>query len=195
MTHLISRFDVGSKRAVLLWVPVLALVVAACGAASSTPSGASSSSSGAAATGPMTITAAQTSLGSVLSGPTGDTLYTLVSAQGTPLPCTGQCLSAWPPLAATAGTSPHAGSGVSATLAVDTSLMQVSANGAPLYYFSGDSVAGQINGQGIKSSGGTWYAVQASGQPLTSAGAAAGTPNAANGAGATPTPSGPKYGY
>jgi Secreted repeat of unknown function len=85
---------------------------------------------------------------------------------------------------------------VSATLAVDTSVMQVSANGAPLYYFSGDSAAGQVNGQGIKSFGGIWYAVQASGTPLTSAAAAAapaGTPDAAV---ATPTSSsGSGYGY
>jgi hypothetical protein len=70
--------------------------------------------------------------------------------------------------------------------------MQVTADGAPLYYFSGDSAAGQVNGQGIKSFGGVWYAVQASGQPLTSA---ASTPNAAGGAVATPTPSGSSYGY
>jgi hypothetical protein len=73
--------------------------------------------------------------------------------------------------------------------------MQVTADGAPLYYFSGDSAAGQVNGQGIKSFGGVWYAVQASGQPLTSAAAAASTPNAAGGAVATPTSSGSSYGY
>jgi predicted lipoprotein with Yx(FWY)xxD motif len=146
----------------------------------------------------MTVSTTQTSLGSVLAGPSGRTVYTLVSAQGTPIPCTGQCLSAWPPVTATAGSSPHAGSGVSATLAVDASVMQITANGAPLYYFSGDSAAGQVNGQGIKSFGGVWHAVQASGQPLTSTAAAAApvsTPNAANGAAATPTPAGSGYGY
>jgi predicted lipoprotein with Yx(FWY)xxD motif len=185
MTHLMPRFRIGPQRAALLALPVLAIVVAACGAS---PSPAESSG-----TSPMTISTTQTSLGSVLSGPSGNTVYTLVSAQGTPIPCTGQCLSAWPPVAATAGSSAHAGSGVSATLAVDANVMQVTADGAPLYYFSGDSAAGQVNGQGIKSFGGIWYAVQASGQPLTSASAAAAsTPNAAA---ATPTPSGSGYGY
>jgi predicted lipoprotein with Yx(FWY)xxD motif len=190
MTQSKHRFRVGTQRAMLISAPVLAIVVSACGA--------SSSSTGSSAASPMTLSATQTSLGSVLSGPTGNTLYTLVSAQGTPLPCTGQCLSAWPPVAATAGSSAQAGSGVSATLAVDASVMQVTADGAPLYYFSGDSAAGQVNGQGIKSFGGVWYAVQATGQPLKSTGAAAapaGTPNSANGAAATPTSSGPKYGY
>jgi predicted lipoprotein with Yx(FWY)xxD motif len=185
MKQCIPRFHIGTKRLMLLSLPVLAIVASACGAAS-TPAGSSAAS-------PMTISATHTSLGSVLSGPSGNTVYTLLSAQGTPIPCTGQCLSAWPPVAATSGTSPHAGSGVSATLAVDASVMQITADGAPLYYFSGDSATGQANGQGIKSFGGIWYAVQTSGQPLTTAAAAAapvGTPNAA----ATPTSSG-SYGY
>jgi predicted lipoprotein with Yx(FWY)xxD motif len=120
-----------------------------------------------------------------MSGPSGKTVYTLLSAQGMPLPCTGQCLSAWPPVTATAGGSPHAGPGVSATLAIEASVMQVTADGAPVYYFSGDSAAGQVNGQGIKGFGGTWYAVLASGQPL----------KPATGAAATPTSSGSGYGY
>ena len=182
MKRLVPRVRVGSQRVALLSLPVLAVVVSACGASSSPT-----------AAGPMKIDATQTSIGSVLSGPSGDTVYTLISAQGTPIPCTGQCLSAWPPVAATATSSPQAGSGVSATLTVDTSVMQVTADGAPLYYFSGDSAAGQVNGQGIKSFGGIWYAVQASGQALTSA--TGGTQNATNGAGATPTSSAPKYGY
>ena len=185
------RFRIGSKRALSLGVPLLALVVSACGASSSPPAAsssapvASSTPQGASAASPMTITARQTPLGSVLSGPSGNTVYTLLSAQGMPLPCTGACLSAWPPVTATAGSSPHAGSGVSATLAIDASIMQVTADGAPLYYFSGDSAAGQANGEGIKNFGGTWYAVLASGQPV----------KPAAGAAATPTSTGSGYGY
>jgi len=188
MTHFIPGFRVDSRRAVLLSLPLLAIFVAACGASSS-PAASSAAS-------PMTVSATQTSLGSVLSGPSGDTVYVLLSAQGMPIPCTGQCLSAWPPVAATAGGSTHSGSGVTATLAVEASVMQITADGAPLYYFSGDSAAGQVNGQAIKSFGGIWYAVQTSGTPLTSASAAsAGTPNAASGPVATPTSSGSGYGY
>jgi Secreted repeat of unknown function len=74
--------------------------------------------------------------------------------------------------------------------------MRVTADGAPLYYFSGDSAAGQVNGQGLKSFGGIWHAVQASGQPLTSAAAAAAAPaTTPNAVGATPTSSGSGYGY
>jgi predicted lipoprotein with Yx(FWY)xxD motif len=182
--NFVPRSRSGSTRALSLGIGFTALFVSACGAASSTPAASSSSGSGASAASPMTVSTAQTALGSVLAGPTGNTVYTLVSAQGTPLPCTGSCLTVWPPVTATAGSSPHAGSGVSATLAVDASVMQVTADGAPLYYFSGDSAAGQTFGQGIKSFGGTWYAVGANGQPLKSA----------TGATATPTSSG-VYGY
>jgi predicted lipoprotein with Yx(FWY)xxD motif len=187
MTHLTQRFRRGSTSALWLGVPVIALV-AACGAAS-TPAATSGAGAGG---GPMTITATQTSLGSVLTGPNGDTLYTLLSAAGTPIPCTGACATAWPPLTASAGASIQAGSGVSATLAVDTSATQVSADGKPLYYFSGDTAPGQVNGQALKSFGGTWYALQASGQPASAASAS--TPGSA--ATPTPTPSaGNPYGY
>jgi len=40
---------------------------------------------------------------------------------------------------------------------------QVTINGAPVYTFQGDSAAGNTNGQGIMSFGGTWNVVMASG--------------------------------
>lgn len=39
---------------------------------------------------------------------------------------------------------------------------QVTYNGWPLYYYSGDNAPGQTNGEGIQSFGGTWYLVRAS---------------------------------
>ena len=38
-----------------------------------------------------------------------------------------------------------------------------------LYEFAGDSGPGQGHGEGIKSFGGTWYALDAKGAPITSA--------------------------
>jgi hypothetical protein len=40
-------------------------------------------------------------------------------------------------------------------------------NGWLVYEYSGDSGPGQSNGQGIKSFGGTWYVLNASGSPVT----------------------------
>jgi predicted lipoprotein with Yx(FWY)xxD motif len=184
--NFVPRSRIGSARAAAsLGIGFTALVISACGASSSPSAASSSNGSGAAAGSPMTVSTAQTPLGSVLTGPNGNTVYTLVSAQGTPLSCTGSCLTVWPPVTATAGTLPHAGSGVSATLAIAASVMQITADGAPLYYFSGDSAAGQTFGQGIKSFGGTWYAVGANGQAVKSS----------SGATTTPTSSGSIYGY
>jgi predicted lipoprotein with Yx(FWY)xxD motif len=164
------------------------LTLAGCGGAAATSASGGSGGGGTGNVGTM-----QVSLGTVLTGPSGNTLYVLVSAQGTPVPCTGSCLSAWPPLTMASGTTPQAGSGVSASLAVMSlsgGTKQVTAGGDPLYYYSGDSGSGQVKGQGISSFGGIWYAVQANGQPVKS-----GAPGA--GAGPTPTSSGSggAYGY
>ena len=35
-----------------------------------------------------------------------------------------------------------------------------------LYEYTGDTGSGQANGQGLKSYGGTWYALDASGRPV-----------------------------
>jgi hypothetical protein len=47
-------------------------------------------------------------------------------------------------------------------------------NGWLMYEYSGDSGPGQSSGQGIKSFGGTWYAVMPSGNPVTSSGGGGG---------------------
>jgi predicted lipoprotein with Yx(FWY)xxD motif len=162
------RIRLADNHTSLLWLgaAAAAILVTACG-------GTTGSGSGAGSGGPATISAAQTSAGMVLTGPTGNTVYTLLDAQGKPLPCTGACPAVWPSVA-TSG-NPQAGSGVTATLATASSSdgsTQASANGAPLYYYSGDSAAGQVNGQGLMSFGGTWHALQPNGQAMTSSGGA-----------------------
>ncbi len=39
-------------------------------------------------------------------------------------------------------------------------------NGWPLYRWIGDTSAGQSTGEGIRNSGGLWYAVNDAGQPV-----------------------------
>jgi predicted lipoprotein with Yx(FWY)xxD motif len=167
------------------------LTLAGCGGAAATSASGGSGGGGTGNVGTM-----QVSLGTVLTGPSGNTLYVLVSAQGTPVPCTGSCLSAWPPLTMASGTTPQAGSGVSASLAVmslSDGTKQVTASGDPLYYYSGDSGSGQVKGEGINSFGGIWYAVQPNGQLAKTGASGAGT-------GATPrvmptSSGGGAYGY
>ena len=45
---------------------------------------------------------------------------------------------------------------------------QVTADGHPLYTYRGDHAAGQTKGQRVMDTGGTWYALSASGTPVTS---------------------------
>lgn len=119
---------------------------------------------GTAGTG-TTIHLAQTSHGNVVVGPHGRTLYMLTADGTNHSTCYSSCAHNWPPLITTG--RPHAGSGLSATL-VGTALRangtrQVTYKGHPLYYFSGDTAAGQTNGEGLFAFGGYWYVVNASG--------------------------------
>jgi len=191
---LMNAFDPLGKLAggaFLAGAGMAAILASACGgsststASSAGSSSTSSSTSSSAGGASATIAAANTSVGSVLTGPSGNTVYVLLSSSGSPVACAGSCTGVWPPLTVASGTMPQAGSGVGATLATtqrSDGTTQVTAGGDPLYYFSGDNGAGQVNGQGINSFGGTWHAVQASGQAVTTG---------SGGSGTTTTP----YGY
>ena len=102
------------------------------------------------------VTLHQTSLGKRLATSTGRTLYLLTA--GT---CTGGCAQTWPPLL-TRG-KPVAGMGVKQSLlgtAKRGTKLQVTYNHHRLYRYTGDSAAGQANGEG---SGGVWFTVKATG--------------------------------
>ena len=105
------------------------------------------------------------SLGSFLVGPNGLTLYTLSSETSTGTVCTGGCLANWPALVVAPGGSVSGPAGATGTFSsftrADNGSTQVAVNGHPLYYFAGDSAAGQTNGEGIKALGGTWHAAAA----------------------------------
>jgi predicted lipoprotein with Yx(FWY)xxD motif len=150
-----------SFRLVCLASAVAVLIAACTGAAASpapptaapaTPAAsAQPASSGAGASaGPVVVGSATTTLGVVLTGPTGLTLYTKTGDSTTASTCTGACLSAWPPLTVPAGQQPTAGSGVTGTLASFTRPegVQVTYDGLPLYYWKGDAKPGDVTGQG-----------------------------------------------
>jgi len=105
------------------------------------------------------------SLGSFLVGPNGLTLYTLSSETSTGTVCTGGCLANWPALVVAPGGSvsgPAGSTGIFSTFTrADNGSTQVAVNGHPLYYFAGDSAAGQTNGEGIAAFGGTWHVAAA----------------------------------
>jgi len=124
------------------------LVVAGCTSAGASPVPSSGGASGGAA---VTIgTASSTTFGTVLIGPTGMALYTHAGDSATSSTCTGGCATAWPPLTTTG--QPTAGPGVTGQLGTLTradGTTQVTYAGLPLYYWQGDTKAGDITGNGV----------------------------------------------
>ena len=113
---------------------------------------------------PVTIKVATTSLGKVIVTTKGFTLYAF-DPDGTDTvspKCIDQCAGVWPAYVATKKTK-GAGKGLKTSLLGIGGGGQVVYNDHFLYRFSGDTAAGQTNGNGI---GGVWHAVDATGTPL-----------------------------
>jgi predicted lipoprotein with Yx(FWY)xxD motif len=99
----------------------------------------------------------QGTLGAYLVGEDGKTLYILTKDSAGTSTCSGGCATAWPPFTLDEGETVSAGTGVTATIATikrPDGSDQVAINGQPLYYYAGDSAAGDTNGQG---SNGVWF--------------------------------------
>jgi predicted lipoprotein with Yx(FWY)xxD motif len=112
---------------------------------------------------------------SFLTDSSGRALYLWTPDTMTKSMCSGACATAWPPL--TAKGAPTAGTGATAsdlgTISRSDGTKQVTYAGHPLYYFAGDTAAGQTNGEGSNGFGAPWYVVAPSGQQITSLSAAA----------------------
>jgi predicted lipoprotein with Yx(FWY)xxD motif len=132
-----------------------------------------SSSSGAAVRGSSTST-----YGTVLVDASGMTLYRYTPDSKGVNTCThvAACNKAWPRLLVKGTAKPKVGGGASTalvgTIKQTKGLTQVSYGGFPLYTFSGDKKAGDVNGEGL---GGTWYVVDVKGALVKHAVAASST--------------------
>jgi predicted lipoprotein with Yx(FWY)xxD motif len=139
----------------------LVVLVAAC-----TSPGAASPSSTASSSGtPASIQVATTSLGKVLVDGEGNSLYLFEADTGTQSTCSDECAAAWPPLL-TSGTPTVSGDATQSMVGTTTRTdggVQVTYDGHPLYYYSGDKKAGDINGEGSKAFGAEWYLVSPKG--------------------------------
>ena len=157
-----------------LTVAAVAMAAAACSSASSSSApaaaGATTTSAAPPASAPAVTSsgasgstlALKTESGSQgiwLTNSSGRALYVYTKDKGTTSVCYGECAKAWPPLLATGAvtisgkfTVPH---DLGTTTRTDGS-KQVTYGGHPLYYFAGDSAAGQTKGQGL---GGVWFLV------------------------------------
>lgn len=106
----------------------------------------------------IAVTSADSPLGDILVAPDGRTLYGFTNDVDGQSSCSGTCAEAWPPVIVgpdwTVG--PGLDSAVFNTVERDDGTQQLVAGRWPLYYFSGDTTPGDLNGQG---SGGVWFAV------------------------------------
>jgi predicted lipoprotein with Yx(FWY)xxD motif len=170
-------------KAMVIATAALALGVAAAGCggssnSSSAPaSGTNASSGGAGAYGygggggssssasAVTLKAASSPLGTILVDQDGKTLYLFEADSMNKSNCSGGCLSLWPPVMANGKAT--AGSGVTAgMIGTATGSSQVTYAGHPLYWFSGDTNAGDTNGEGLTDFGGAWYAISPAGKAV-----------------------------
>ncbi len=167
------------QRWSLAAVPALlaggAMVLAACGGGSSNRSStaataapaaqpaATATGAGAASTaapsGPTVVTVTTAKFGPILADAKGLALYTATGDTATQSGCTGGCLTAWPPLLLPSGqTQPVAGPGVTGLgTFMRPQGVQVTYHGKPLYTWFKDTSRGQVTGQGVVDSGGTWF--------------------------------------
>jgi predicted lipoprotein with Yx(FWY)xxD motif len=167
-------------KAMVIATAALALGIAAAGCggssnSSSAPaSGTNASSGGAGAYGygggggssssasAVTLKATTSPLGTILVDQDGKTLYLFEADSTNKSNCSGGCLSLWPPVMANGKAT--AGSGVTAgMIGTATGSSQVTYAGHPLYWFSGDTKAGDTNGEGLNDFGGEWYAISPAG--------------------------------
>lgn len=177
----VNRKERGVSTAVLAVTVVVVIVIAAVGYAlyatrgtTTTPPSTTSTSSLVSSTTsistPTTSTSQQysvkigysSSIGQYLEDGKGYTLYMFGNdkpGNGTST-CTGSCASAWPPFYASNLNLP---SGLNAssfsTITRSDGSKQTTYNGWPLYYFSSDTTAGSLNGEGLYHFGGLWYAI------------------------------------
>jgi predicted lipoprotein with Yx(FWY)xxD motif len=112
----------------------------------------------------VVVSTASDDMGTYLVGPDGRTLY-YFTRDVTPgvSACTGGCLEAWPPLLVSEGQSLVAGEGVTGTLAAAPQAdgaLQATYRGRPLYYWQGDTEAGQTTGQGVND---VWFVASVDG--------------------------------
>ncbi|MGZ4629226.1 MAG: COG4315 family predicted lipoprotein [Oryzihumus sp.] len=151
------------------------LGLAACGSTTTAGSPASSNPGGASASSPAaaagTLAVRTTSLGPVLVDARGRTVYLLTADSPGHSSCASSCLRYWPAVPPGAST-PTSLPGITATIGTTATMAggkTLTAGGWPLYTFVQDSKPGDVTGQGVKSFGGTWYAVSPAGKAVTTA--------------------------
>jgi predicted lipoprotein with Yx(FWY)xxD motif len=173
------RFGIRRPLVVLTALAAAGAIAAGCGSNNSGSGGSSSGGGGgiyggggssptSGQSGPATVSTASSKAGTLLVDGNGRTLYLFEKDKANQSACSGACVSAWP-VDQSSGAA-KAGSGVKAsllgTIKRGDGTTQVTYNKHPLYYYSGDSGAGQQNGQGLNAFGALWYVVAPAGKAV-----------------------------
>lgn len=165
----------------------LAAAAAGCGGTASgdSPSAANTALKSSSSSAAPMVDTAHTSVGTVVVDGAGRTLYLFAKDTGPTSTCAGACAADWPPF--TARSMPATGGGVRASaLALvkrSDGRRQVVLDGHPLYLYSGDQAAGQVNGQGLDAYGAQWFAVSPGGTSITASAPSSGAPTSRGGYG------------
>jgi predicted lipoprotein with Yx(FWY)xxD motif len=113
-----------------------------------------------------TLTVKSSSFGRVLFDGRGFVLYAFTRDKNGRSACYGACAKAWPVYYAKA--TLRAGTGIKRSLIGTTKRRdgrrQITYAGRPLYYYVGDTKAGQIRCQNVLEFGGTWLIMRPSGK-------------------------------
>jgi predicted lipoprotein with Yx(FWY)xxD motif len=139
---------------------VLVMVVSACGSTTSTGSTPSAPTATPTTASTSTVHTAQATVNgkttTILTDTQGKTLYYFTPDTAAKVACTAACAQTWPPLLFTGSGTPTSSTSLPGTLSTlsDTNGTQVEYGGYLLYTYSGDTAAGQTNGEGLF---GKWY--------------------------------------
>ena len=142
---------------------VLVMVVSACGSTTSTGSTSSTPTPPTATPTTASTSTVQTAQATVngktttiLTDTQGKTLYYFTPDTAAKGACSGACAQTWPPLLFTGSSTPTSSTSLPGTLSTlsDANGTQVEYGGYLLYTYSGDTAAGQTNGEGLF---GKWF--------------------------------------
>ena len=103
---------------------------------------------------------AQSDLGPILVDQTGRTLYAFTKDENKSSACDADCVAVWPALTAQSTVEAKDGADMKLVSQIDES-SQVVYGKWPLYYYVGDQVAGDLNGQGVDDE---WFAIAPDGK-------------------------------
>ena len=115
-----------------------------------------------------TVAVHSSSYGRVLFDGRGFALYTFSHDPRGHSNCSGACAKAWPPFLVKrrASAGPGARASLLGTVRRTDGTIQGTYAGRPLYYYVGDTKAGQILCQNVSEFGGRWLVVRANGVPV-----------------------------